>query len=64
MNPWRLLLGIALVFWGIAVIINPESYASAYRWIFDFRGYEQSFGGSLVAIGLLFIWMTLRRAAR
>jgi hypothetical protein len=58
------LLGIALICWGVLVMVHPKYYHRIYSYYFDFTGYSIPFGVALIGIGLIFIWTTLRKAKR
>ncbi len=58
-NRAFLLLGIALVFWGILINVRPRFYDPIYRRLLDFTGYEILLGSVLIIVGIYSIWTSL-----
>jgi len=50
-----ILLGIAMVAWGISIIIDPVYYTSKFRYTWDFTEIKWYFGGFLVLFGGYFV---------
>jgi hypothetical protein len=64
MRPSRFeffLLGIASVFFGIMILIQPRLYDHLYRRYFDLSSYNIPLGAGFIAIGIVFIWTMLRK---
>lgn len=55
------LAGIALILFGISVILNPTSYGPIYRYLVDYTGYNIPLGVFIIGVGVLLLWTTLKK---
>jgi putative Mn2+ efflux pump MntP len=56
--------GIVLAIFGFCIIIQPRWYSSKYERYFDFTGVHIPLGSLFIVIGLLFVWVPLRKKAK
>lgn len=55
------LLGIALVALGIIAVVGRRFVAQNYRHVVDLGPYHEIIGAGLIAAGLYWIWISIRR---
>ncbi len=58
------LAGIALIFLGIGVTLNPKSYGPIYRYLVDYTGYNIPLGIFVIGVGMLLLWTTFRKKGK
>ena len=59
-----LLLGIVLAASGYGIIVQPRWHSSKFDYYFDFTGIHIPFGSAIIVIGIIFIWLALRKKAK
>ena len=57
-------LGLVLLIFGFGIIIHPRWYSSKYELYFDYTGVHIPVGSLFIVIGLLFVWVVLRKKAK
>ena len=58
------ILGISLFGFGFGIILNPKFYDSKHAFYYDFTEVRVPFGGLLIIIGILFVWLAVRKKAK
>ncbi len=61
MDKWSVLLGFLLSIWGTLIITNPRYYGYVYGRYFDFAAYHIPLGLFIVALGIFFITIGVRK---
>lgn len=56
-----IVLGIALIFYGARIWIDPVYYSDKFRMVMDFSDIRYPFSIFMIFLGVGFLWMTFRK---